>query len=58
MVAPADLSTKFALDVQAVNGLRVAGKTDQAGLEAAARQFEALFLSMMLKSMREATPPG
>ncbi len=24
MVAPADLSTKFALDVQAVNGLRVA----------------------------------
>ena len=56
MVAPADLSTKFALDVQAVNGLRVAGKTDQAGLEAAARQFEALFLSMMLKSMREATP--
>ena len=56
MVAPADLSTKFALDVQAVNGLRVASKTDQAGLEAAARQFEALFLSMMLKSMREATP--
>ena len=56
MVAPADLSTKFALDVQAVNGLRVASKTDQAGLEAAARQFEALFLGMMLKSMREATP--
>ncbi len=56
MVAPADLSTKFALDVQAVNGLRVAGNTGQAGLEAAARQFEALFLSMMLKSMREATP--
>jgi peptidoglycan hydrolase FlgJ len=56
MVAPADLSTKFALDVQAVNGLRIAGKTGQAGLEAAARQFEALFLGMMLKSMREATP--
>ena len=56
MVAPADLSTKFALDVQAVNGLRVAGKTGQDSLEAAARQFEALFLSMMLKSMREATP--
>ena len=56
MVAPTDLSTKFALDVQAVNGLRVASKTDQAGLEAAARQFEALFLGMMLKSMREATP--
>ena len=56
MVAPADLSTKFALDVQAVNGLRVAQQDCQAGLEAAARQFEALFLGMMLKSMREATP--
>ena len=33
-----------------------ARKTGQAGLEAAARQFEALFLNMMLKSMREATP--
>ena len=56
MVAPADLSTKFALDVQAVDGLRVAQEDGQAGLEAAARQFEALFLNMMLKSMREATP--
>jgi flagellar protein FlgJ len=56
MVAPSDLSTRFALDVQAVNGLRVAsGKNGDGGLEAAARQFEALFLGMMLKSMREAT---
>jgi flagellar protein FlgJ len=57
MAASADLSTKFALDVQAVDGLRLASKkTGQAGLEAAARQFEALFMNMMLKSMREATP--
>ncbi|HEY6043445.1 MAG TPA: flagellar assembly peptidoglycan hydrolase FlgJ [Nitrosospira sp.] len=57
MSASADISGKFALDVQAVNGLRAAGKKDgQGGLEAAARQFEALFLNMMLKSMREATP--
>lgn len=57
MAAAADLSTRFALDVQAVNGLRVtAARTGQAGLEAAARQFEALFLNMMMKSMREATP--
>lgn len=57
MVAPADLSTRFALDVQAVNGLRVeAKKTGEAGLEAAARQFEALFLNMLMKSMRDATP--
>ena len=57
MVAPVDLSTRFALDVQAVNGLRVESKkTGEAGLEAAARQFEALFLNMLLKSMRDATP--
>lgn len=57
MVAPADLSTKFALDVQALDGLRmVSKKTGPAGLEAAARQFEVLFMNMLLKSMREATP--
>ncbi|KIO49097.1 flagellar assembly peptidoglycan hydrolase FlgJ [Nitrosospira sp. NpAV] len=56
MATSADLSGKFALDVQAVNGLRIdAKRTDKAGLEAAARQFEALFMNMMLKSMREAT---
>jgi flagellar protein FlgJ len=57
MTPAADLSRKLALDVQAVDGLRLqARKTDKAGLEAAARQFEALFMNMMLKSMREATP--
>ncbi len=56
MMTSADLSGKFALDVQAVNELRVDVKrTDKAGLEAAAKQFEALFMNMMLKSMREAT---
>ncbi|MDN5751957.1 MAG: flagellar assembly peptidoglycan hydrolase FlgJ [Nitrosospira sp.] len=56
MAASADLSGKFALDVQAVNGLRIdAKRADKAGLEAAAKQFEALFMNMMLKSMREAT---
>jgi flagellar protein FlgJ len=57
MAVSADLSTKFALDVQAVDELRIASKKDgQAGLEAAARQFEALFMNMMLKAMRDATP--
>jgi flagellar protein FlgJ len=57
MTVSADLSTKFALDVQAVDELRIASKKDgQAGLEAAARQFEALFMNMMLKAMRDATP--
>lgn len=56
MMTSADLSGKFALDVQAVNELRTDVKrTDKAGLEAAAKQFEALFMNMMLKSMREAT---
>lgn len=57
MVTSPDLSSQFALDVQAVNGLRMeAKKAGQSGLEATARQFEALFMNMMLKSMREATP--
>ena len=57
MTLSSDLSSKLALDVQAVDGLRLqARKTDKAGLEAAAKQFEALFMNMMLKSMREATP--
>ncbi|MBA2658211.1 MAG: flagellar assembly peptidoglycan hydrolase FlgJ [Nitrosospira sp.] len=56
MVTSADLSGKFALDVQAVDGLRFEAKrTDKAGLETAAKQFESLFMNMMLKSMRQAT---
>ena len=56
MVTSADLSGKFALDVQAVDGLRLEAKrTDKAGLETAAKQFESLFMNMMLKSMRQAT---
>ena len=56
MMSSADLSSKFALDVQAVDGLRLdAKRTDKAGLEAAAKQFESLFMNMMLKSMRQAS---
>jgi flagellar protein FlgJ len=52
-----DISSKFALDAQSVGQLRLQAKTDPvAGARAAAQQFEALFLNMMLKSMREATP--
>ena len=41
MMSSADLSSKFALDVQAVDGLRLdAKRTDKAGLEAAAKQFD------------------
>lgn len=57
MVAPVDLSSRFALDVQGMNQLKLEAKQpNREALEKTARQFEALFLNMMLKSMREATP--
>lgn len=50
-------SAGFALDVQGLQRLRSqAGRDGEAGLKEAARQFEALFLQTMLKSMREAMP--
>lgn len=58
MIAAADdITSRFAFDVQSVGRLRNQAKTDLAGgARAAAQQFEALFLNMMLKSMRDATP--
>lgn len=51
------LDNQFALDVQGVQSLKHSVSRDpQAGLRAAATQFEALFMQMMLKSMREASP--
>lgn len=53
----ADGAAGFALDVQGLQRLRSqAGRDGEAGLKEAARQFEALFLQTMLKSMREAIP--
>ncbi|AVD88275.1 flagellar assembly peptidoglycan hydrolase FlgJ [Pseudomonas sp. SWI44] len=47
----------FALDVQGLQRLRSqASRNGEAGLKEAARQFEALFLQNMLKSMRAAIP--
>ncbi|GGX78010.1 flagellar rod assembly protein/muramidase FlgJ [Litchfieldella qijiaojingensis] len=52
-----DLGDQFALDMQGIQRLKHTARQDpNAGLDEAARQFEALFLQMMLKSMREATP--
>ncbi|WP_251978175.1 flagellar assembly peptidoglycan hydrolase FlgJ [Salinicola avicenniae] len=52
-----DLSGQFALDVQSVQRLRhKAANAPEESLHEAARQFEAVFLQMMLKSMREASP--
>lgn len=51
-----DISSRLALDAQSVGQLRLQAKTDPvAGARAAAQQFEALFLNMILKSMREAS---
>jgi peptidoglycan hydrolase FlgJ len=52
-----DLDQRFALDVQGFDALRAQVKASPAaGVKVAARQFDAVFTQMMLKSMREATP--
>lgn len=52
-----DLSQRFALDVQGFDALRAqAAAAPQQSLKGVAKQFDAVFLQMMLKSMREATP--
>jgi flagellar protein FlgJ len=57
LVARPDTSAKLAIDAKSLDQLRTQAKRspDQA-LKGAAQQFESLFLNMMLKSMREATP--
>ncbi|OGS93652.1 MAG: flagellar rod assembly protein/muramidase FlgJ [Gallionellales bacterium GWA2_59_43] len=57
MVNRLDTSAKLAIDTRSLEQLRAQAKQspDQA-LKAAAQQFESVFLNMMLKSMREATP--
>lgn len=57
MVNRLDISAKLAMDTQSLEQLRAQARQspDQA-LKAAAQQFESVFLNMMLKSMREATP--
>jgi flagellar protein FlgJ len=57
MMGGADLSSKFALDVQGVNQLKLDAKNaSPESLKQAAQQFEAVFMNMLMKSMREATP--
>lgn len=57
MVNRLDTTANLALDAKSLERLRTQAKQspDQA-LKAAAQQFESVFLNMMLKSMREATP--
>jgi flagellar protein FlgJ len=57
MIKGANLDTSLAIDTQGVAGLQKAARQNSPeALKAAAKQFEALFMNMMMKSMREATP--
>src|SRR5258705_8961177 len=52
-----DLSQRFALDVQGFDAMRAQAKAaPQEAMKSAAKQFDAVFTQMMLKSMRDATP--
>ncbi|MDR5893360.1 flagellar assembly peptidoglycan hydrolase FlgJ [Halomonas mongoliensis] len=52
-----DASGQFALDVQGLNRLRYSARHNpEEGVRGAAEQFEALFIQMMLKSMRDTIP--
>src|SRR5512142_1110652 len=57
MNSVADITASLATSTQSLDNLRLQAKQspDQA-LKSAAQQFEAVFLNMMLKSMRDATP--
>ena len=57
MIDRAGASTSLAIDSQALDRLKLESKQNpEKALKSAAQQFEAVFLDMMLKSMRDATP--
>ncbi|WP_136416178.1 flagellar assembly peptidoglycan hydrolase FlgJ [Herbaspirillum sp. ST 5-3] len=57
MVSPINPNSSFALDVHGVSELQKAARENSPeALKATAKQFEALFMNMVLKSMRDATP--
>lgn len=57
MINPTNPSATLAIDVKDVSELRQAAKQNSPeALKAAAKQFEALFMNMVMKSMREASP--
>ena len=52
-----DLSGKFALDTKSLGDLKQSAKAGSPeALKGAATQFESMFINMMMKSMRDATP--
>ena len=52
-----DISSKLAIDANSLNQLKLgAAQNSPEALKAAAQQFEAVFMNMLMKSMRDATP--
>ncbi len=58
MITPADNSnSSLAIDAKGIESLKQSARQNSPGsLKAAAKQFEALFMNMIMKSMRDATP--
>lgn len=57
MISQNDLSGKLAIDTKGLDELRQSAKQNSPeSIKTAAKQFEALFMNMMLKSMRQASP--
>src|SRR6476469_1455405 len=57
MINPTDPAARLAIDVKDTGALRQAARDNSPeALKATAKQFEALFMNMVLKSMREASP--
>lgn len=57
MLNSADISNTLAADSNGLAGLKQLAKQDTpAAIKAVSKQFESVFLNMMLKSMRDATP--
>ncbi len=57
MINPTDISGDLAASTQSLDKLRAqAAQSPDQALKAVAQQFEAVFMNIMLKSMREATP--
>lgn len=58
-IQPPDNQAPLAMDVQALGRLKQSAKAQSlSALKESAQQFEALFINMMLKSMRQASPQG
>ena len=56
-INPSNPTEGLAVDANGLNGLREAAKQNTPeSVKGAAKQFEALFLNMVMKSMRDATP--